>query len=65
MVHGESGYGPLEIATAHGICSSGMMELKNAYLQVAIGEKRRATSIASEFASRGFKSTRYEMRAGP
>ena len=41
-----------------------MMELKNAYLQVAIGEKRRATSIASEFASRGFKSTRYdEMQA--
>src|SRR6478736_8155353 len=40
MVHGELGYGPLEIATAHGICSSGMMALKNAYLQVAIGEKR-------------------------
>ena len=27
MVHGELGYGPLEIATAHGICSSGMMAL--------------------------------------
>ena len=64
MVHGELGYGPLEIATAHGICSSGMMALKNAYLQVAIGEKRNAICVASEFASRGFKSTRYdEMRA--
>ena len=63
MVHGELGYGPLEIATAHGICSSGMMALKNAYLQVAIGEKRNAICVASEFASRGFKSTRYdEMR---
>jgi 3-oxoacyl-[acyl-carrier-protein] synthase III len=63
MVHGELGYGPLEIATAHGICSSGMMALKNAYLQVAIGEKRTAISVASEFASRGFKSSRYsEMR---
>ena len=41
-----------------------MMALKNAYLQVAIGEKRNAISVASEFASRGFKSTRYdEMRA--
>lgn len=63
MVHGELGYGPLEIATAHGICSCGMMALKNAYLQVEIGEKRNAICVASEFASRGFKSTRYdEMR---
>ena len=60
MVHGELGFGPLEILTAHGICSSGMMALKNAYLQVAIGEKRNAVSVASEFASRGFKSTRYD-----
>jgi 3-oxoacyl-[acyl-carrier-protein] synthase-3 len=41
-----------------------MMALKNAYLQVAIGEKRNAICVASEFASRGFKSTRYdEMKA--
>jgi 3-oxoacyl-[acyl-carrier-protein] synthase III len=60
MVHGELGYGPLEIVTAHGICSSGMMAMKNAYLQVAIGEKRNAICVASEFASRIFKSTRYE-----
>ncbi|MGY4653370.1 3-oxoacyl-[acyl-carrier-protein] synthase III [Mycobacterium sp. URHB0021] len=60
MVHGELGYGPLEIATMHGVCTSGMMALKNAYLQVAIGEKRNAISVASEFASRWFKSSRYE-----
>jgi 3-oxoacyl-[acyl-carrier-protein] synthase-3 len=60
MVHGELGYGPLEIATLHGICSSGMMALKNAYLQVAIGEKRTAISVASEFASRIFKSSRFD-----
>jgi 3-oxoacyl-[acyl-carrier-protein] synthase-3 len=60
MVHGELGYGPMEISTAHGICGSGMMALKNAYLQVAIGEKRNAISVASEFSSRGFKSTRYD-----
>ena len=64
MVHGELGFGPLEIATMHGVCSSGMMALKNAYLQVAIGEKRNAISTASEFASRFFKNTRYaEMGA--
>lgn len=60
MVQGELGYGPLEITTSHGICSSGMMALKNAYLQVAIGEKRNAISVASELASRWFKSSRYE-----
>jgi 3-oxoacyl-[acyl-carrier-protein] synthase-3 len=60
MVHGELGYGPLEIATMHGICSSGMMALKNAYLQVAIGEKRVAISVASESVSRTLKSSRYE-----
>jgi 3-oxoacyl-[acyl-carrier-protein] synthase III len=60
MVHGELGYGPLEIATAHGICSCGMMALKNAYLQVAIGEKRNAICVASEFASRIMKSSRYD-----
>ena len=60
MIHGELGY----VMTAHGICSSGMMALKNAYLQVAIGEKRNAVAVASEFASRAFKSSRYvEMQS--
>ena len=63
MVHGELGYGPMEITTAHGICSCGMMALKNAYLQVAAGEKRNAICVASELASRGFKSTRYQEMA--
>ncbi|MBB5916012.1 3-oxoacyl-[acyl-carrier-protein] synthase-3 [Nocardia transvalensis] len=64
MIHGELGYAPMEVMTAHGICSSGMMALKDAYLQVAIGEKRNAVVVASEFASRGFKSSRYaEMRS--
>ncbi|MEV0355355.1 3-oxoacyl-[acyl-carrier-protein] synthase III C-terminal domain-containing protein [Nocardia sp. NPDC050697] len=63
MVHGELGYPPMEIITAHGICSSGMMALKNAYLQVKVGEKKTALAVASELASRGFKHTRYaEMK---
>ncbi|MGD9622849.1 MAG: 3-oxoacyl-ACP synthase [Mycolicibacterium sp.] len=60
MVHGELGYGPLEISTSAGICSSGMMALKNAYLQVAIGEKRTAICVASELGSRVLKNTRYD-----
>jgi 3-oxoacyl-[acyl-carrier-protein] synthase-3 len=64
MIHGELGYAPMEVMTAHGICSSGMMALKAAYHQVAIGEKRNAVAVASEFASRGFKSSRYvEMQS--
>jgi 3-oxoacyl-[acyl-carrier-protein] synthase III len=61
MVHGELGYGPMEISTSAGICSSGMMSLKNAYLQVAIGEKRNAISVASESGARILKSSRYEI----
>jgi 3-oxoacyl-[acyl-carrier-protein] synthase III len=61
MVHGELGYGPMEISTAAGICSSGMMALKNAYLQVAIGEKRNAVSVASESGARILKSSRYAV----
>ncbi|MFC9993826.1 3-oxoacyl-[acyl-carrier-protein] synthase III C-terminal domain-containing protein [Nocardia sp. NPDC127526] len=59
MIHGELGFAPLEVMTAHGICSSGMMALKNAHLQIVAGEKRNAVVVASEFASRGFKSSRY------
>ena len=58
MVHGELGYGPLEVATAHGICSCGMMALKNAYLHVVAGEKRNTIACACEFTSRTFKSKR-------
>ncbi|MGV9713762.1 StlD/DarB family beta-ketosynthase [Gordonia sp. NPDC003424] len=64
MVHGALGYGPMEISTAAGVCSSGMMALKNAYLQVAIGEKRNAITVASEFASRIFKGSRYDEMMG-
>ena len=64
MIHGELGYAPMEVMTAHGVCSSGMMALKAAYHEVAIGEKRNAVAVASEFASRGFKSSRYaEMQS--
>lgn len=62
MVHGELGMPPLEVATLHGICVSGMMAMKSAYLQVKAGEKRTAVSCASEFPSRVFKNTRYETQ---
>lgn len=58
-IHGELGSPPCEIVTTHGICSSGMMALKNAYLQVAAGEKKNAVASASELASRFMKSGRF------
>jgi 3-oxoacyl-[acyl-carrier-protein] synthase-3 len=63
MVHGELKSPPCEIATVHGLCASGLMALKVAMLQVASGEKQHAVACASEFASRLFKSTRFEDQA--
>ena len=61
MVHGELDTPPCEIATLHGVCASGVMALRAAVLQVGAG-RRVAVACASEFASRLFKSTRYEAQ---
>lgn len=58
MVHGELGCPPCEIVTTHGVCSSGMMALKDAYLRIQVGDRRNAVVSASEAASRGMKSSR-------
>jgi len=62
MVHAELGIPACEIATLHGVCASGVMALKTALLQVAAGGKHTAVACASEFASRLFKSTRFEAQ---
>jgi 3-oxoacyl-[acyl-carrier-protein] synthase III len=62
MVHGELRGSPCEIATLHGVCASGMMALKSAMLQVLSGGKRLAVACASEFASRLFKSSRFDAQ---
>jgi 3-oxoacyl-[acyl-carrier-protein] synthase-3 len=58
MIHGELGNGPCEIVSTHGVCNSGMMALKNAYLQVNVGEKRNTVAVACENPTRSFKSGR-------
>lgn len=63
MVHGELRGSPCEIATLHGVCASGLMAMKSAMMQVRAGEKRHAVACASEFASRLFKSTRFESQS--
>jgi 3-oxoacyl-[acyl-carrier-protein] synthase III len=61
MVHAEIGSPPCEIATLHGVCASGVMALKTASLHVGSG-KRTAVACGSEFASRLFKSSRFESQ---
>ncbi|WLD57956.1 beta-ketoacyl-ACP synthase III [Salinispirillum sp. LH 10-3-1] len=60
MVQGELGLRDIELHTSHGICASGMMALKAAYTGIKAGEHRNGLVVASELASRLFKSTRYE-----
>jgi 3-oxoacyl-[acyl-carrier-protein] synthase-3 len=60
MVHGELKLPPCEIATLHGVCTSGVMALKTAYLGVRAGERHNAVACASEFASRFFRPGLFE-----
>lgn len=62
MVQAEARLDTCEIATLHGVCGSGMMAMKYAWLQVAGGLKNNAMVCASEFASRMFKSARFEKQ---
>ncbi len=60
MVHGDLQIPPCEIASLHGVCASGMMALKGAYLQILSGEKPNAAVTASEFTSRFFRHGLFE-----
>lgn len=64
MVHGELGNPPCEIASYGGVCASGIMALKGAWLQVRAGEREAAVVCASELASRHLKSSRFEDQPG-
>lgn len=61
MVHGElPELASLEATTHQGVCCAGVAALKYATSQVQLGKKRQAIAVASELASRLFKSTRFE-----
>ena len=62
MVHAELAGNACEVASFQSVCASGMMALKHAFLQIQNGEKQNAISLGSEFASRLFKSSRYEAQ---
>ncbi|MCR9214404.1 MAG: beta-ketoacyl-ACP synthase III [Proteobacteria bacterium] len=59
-VHNKSELPPLEVSSFQSVCASGMMALKNAYLNVIAGERKAAISCASEFSSRWFRPGFYD-----
>jgi 3-oxoacyl-[acyl-carrier-protein] synthase-3 len=62
MVHAAGSLGRCELASFQSVCASGMMALKNAFLQIKSKEKENAVCVGSEFASRLFKASRFEAQ---
>jgi 3-oxoacyl-[acyl-carrier-protein] synthase-3 len=60
MVQGALGLPACEIATLHGICSSGVMALMSAQRALVSGQRERAVVCASELVSRFFRPALYE-----
>ena len=51
MVHGAVFNHPMEIASLAGVCMSGLMALKTAFMSIASGNSTNAVSVASELIS--------------
>lgn len=62
QVHAELNTPPCELASFQSVCASGIMALKNAFAQIALGDKENAVVCGSEFASRLFKASRFEKQ---
>ncbi len=62
MVHSNLDIDAPEIASFQSICSTGLMALKGAFLQVRTGESNVAVACASEMPSRLFKASRFEAQ---
>ena len=62
MVQGELRMPTCEIATLHGICASSVVALRHAALAVGSGEVNTAVCVASEFASRLLKASRFRAQ---
>lgn len=62
MVHAGLDFSACEVASFQSVCASGMMAIKNGYTQIKSNEKQNAVCVGSEFASRLFKSSRFEAQ---
>jgi 3-oxoacyl-[acyl-carrier-protein] synthase-3 len=59
MVHGELKAKPMEVVSTAGICVSGIMALKYAYMSVALGLTQNAAASGSEIASALLRSENF------
>jgi 3-oxoacyl-[acyl-carrier-protein] synthase-3 len=62
MVHGELDLPPCEIATLHGICASSVLALRHTALALSAGGVNHGVCVASEFASRLLKASRFRAQ---
>src|SRR3546814_17654944 len=60
MVHGELGTHPCEVVATAGICVSGVMSMKYAYMSVRAGLPRNAVSTGSATASTSMRPWNFE-----
>ncbi|MDR2790942.1 MAG: beta-ketoacyl-ACP synthase III [Campylobacteraceae bacterium] len=63
MVHGELKAKPMEAVSTAGICVSGIMALKYAYMSVALGLTRNAVAVGSETASQLLRKENFEAES--
>lgn len=64
MVHGELGSAPCETMSAAGVCISGVLALKFAFLSIAGGQARTAVATGSETASLALRAMNFAESAG-
>jgi 3-oxoacyl-[acyl-carrier-protein] synthase-3 len=64
MVQGELGLPPLEAVTTAGICISGMLAFKYAYMNVATGMSQNAVAVGSELSSSFMRAKFFSGRNG-
>lgn len=62
MVHAKLDIPKCELASFQSVCASGMMAIKDAFAQIKSGDKENAVCVGSEFASRMFKSSRFDAQ---
>jgi len=63
MVHGELGVGPMETVSTAGICSAGILALKQAWLAVSAGEADHAVAAGSETASLMMRAQHFQAES--
>ena len=62
MVHAQLDFNACELASFQSVCASGIMALKDVFVQLKSGEKENAVCVGSDLPSRLFKASRFEAQ---